>query len=356
MKERDSNIELLRLIAMFSIVLGHYSIHGIGNTAPGYAENGQYVAIFNYFGNLGVNLFVLISGFYMITSKLTFRKVISLLFQVSSYSILLFIFAQFFIFGNENISIADVLHYLFPTMYGKYWFISTYVQLILISPFLNQVLNNSSLKNALYFIITCLFIILYFRTTKFPLLQFILLYSVAAIIRRNLNHLTKFSPKACFSGAIALCVLFSTYIFFSHICNQGSSRFVSLMILSLHSMGIIIASLLCFLGTINLKIGYIKSINFLAKSTLAVYLIHEHPLMRNFIWQDIFNTREVLLSEHLYLHYFSSTFCIFFACIFLDKFKAAIIDTPIYHLVDKLVLPTINRATVILQNSIKKQA
>ena len=68
-KDRDSNMELLRIIAMLLIVISHYAVHGVGNTALGYEVYGKSIEFFRFFGNLGVNLFILISGFYGTASK-----------------------------------------------------------------------------------------------------------------------------------------------------------------------------------------------------------------------------------------------------------------------------------------------
>ena len=57
MKERQSNIEFLRVIAMIFIVLWHVSIH---------AQKGE-LPTHNYIGAVtttGVNLFLLITGYF----------------------------------------------------------------------------------------------------------------------------------------------------------------------------------------------------------------------------------------------------------------------------------------------------
>lgn len=73
MRNRNSNIELLRIIAMLLIVLSHYSIHGLG-TDLAYSLNLYIADVAGLGGKLGVTIFILISGYYMTESRFTARK------------------------------------------------------------------------------------------------------------------------------------------------------------------------------------------------------------------------------------------------------------------------------------------
>ena len=71
---RSSSIELLRIVAMLSIVVGHVFYHGFHNECTD-------VLWLRPFTCCGVNIFVLISGYYGINFKL--KSLFSLLFMVS---------------------------------------------------------------------------------------------------------------------------------------------------------------------------------------------------------------------------------------------------------------------------------
>jgi peptidoglycan/LPS O-acetylase OafA/YrhL len=62
---RNSVIELLRLIAMFAIVLHHYSIHGGMALAHGISCSTLTIAAGQSLGEWGVDVFVLITGYYL---------------------------------------------------------------------------------------------------------------------------------------------------------------------------------------------------------------------------------------------------------------------------------------------------
>ncbi|MEJ1294803.1 acyltransferase family protein [Latilactobacillus sakei] len=93
-KERNTNIEILRLICMLLIVASHFGSHTSWNFHPGFGWNKFYVQLLVIGGHLGVDIFVIITGYFTIMSKYTgFKKVISLWKQVLYSSWVLFMIA-----------------------------------------------------------------------------------------------------------------------------------------------------------------------------------------------------------------------------------------------------------------------
>ena len=60
-KQRDSNLELLRIVAMSMIVIYHIFVHGI---SPVYVGSHSILTVWYVPFIFGVNLFILISGYY----------------------------------------------------------------------------------------------------------------------------------------------------------------------------------------------------------------------------------------------------------------------------------------------------
>ena len=71
---RSSNIELLRIIAMFMVVLGHYYVKG------GFPDDSLMNAsklVMQFLGSwskIAVDIFVIISGYFLVTQKFRWRK------------------------------------------------------------------------------------------------------------------------------------------------------------------------------------------------------------------------------------------------------------------------------------------
>lgn len=60
-KNRQSNIECLRILAMLLIVAHHFSVHGGGNFLEQFTTNYVWTEFISSGGKVGVNLFVLIT-------------------------------------------------------------------------------------------------------------------------------------------------------------------------------------------------------------------------------------------------------------------------------------------------------
>lgn len=90
-QKRYSNIELLRIIAMFMIIMHHYAIHGFSQMELEYNKDKIVIDFFVLGGKVGVNLFIIISGYFMVDSKITLQKILKFMGQVWCYSVTIFV-------------------------------------------------------------------------------------------------------------------------------------------------------------------------------------------------------------------------------------------------------------------------
>jgi peptidoglycan/LPS O-acetylase OafA/YrhL len=84
---RQSNMELLRIIAMFFIVTHHYVWNGKGY-CPDISMPGLQAIFFVAGGSLGINLFMLISGYFLGGGMTQFKtkRLMNMICTVWSYS------------------------------------------------------------------------------------------------------------------------------------------------------------------------------------------------------------------------------------------------------------------------------
>ncbi len=77
-RHRQSNIELLRIISMILIVAHHFSVHGgFDFSSTSFSVNRLYIQFLAMGGKIGVDIFVIISGYFLITSnKINIAKVL----------------------------------------------------------------------------------------------------------------------------------------------------------------------------------------------------------------------------------------------------------------------------------------
>lgn len=156
---RQANFELLRIVAILLISMMHGIRSAYGST---YLINDIAHVIVTAIGNMGVTLFVLIAGFFSI--KLRPSKVLWLWSVVLFYSLFIFAFHCIdgdilFEEGNIRPFIKEFYWALTPFSTGTWWFISSYMILLLLSPLFNKAADCISRIHFIYllFILLCFY-------------------------------------------------------------------------------------------------------------------------------------------------------------------------------------------------------
>ncbi|MBR3897725.1 MAG: acyltransferase family protein [Bacilli bacterium] len=195
--ERNSNIELLRIISMIMIIMSHYNVHNKINTFSLPLGFNRYILEITILGDIGVTIFVLITGYFSIDSSKPFKikKLFLLVSQVLFYS--LTIYTLFIILGIESFSTKQFIKNLFPISFEMYWFMSVYIILYIFIPYINKFLQACQRKDHLIFILISLFIFSFLSTLNTnryyanELIQFIMFYSIGAYLKRYQNNIFK---------------------------------------------------------------------------------------------------------------------------------------------------------------------
>ena len=114
-KERNSNLELYRVIVMLLIVAHHYVVNSgltqVMEQDP-FSADSTFLYLFGMWGKIGINCFVLITGYFMCTSQITVRKFLKLLLEVEFYKLLFFVI--FVGTGYEAFSFSGFIKALLP--------------------------------------------------------------------------------------------------------------------------------------------------------------------------------------------------------------------------------------------------
>ena len=295
-KKRLFNIELLRIIAMFFIVCHHMlNYSGLGR------ENIVF-CIVNTLVSPCVNIFVLISGYFLVDSKFKAKKIIKLYLQIVFYYLFCTVLFRY-VFNIGILSKEDITSIVFPILYPQEWFSICYMVLYILSPFLNKMLHNINKKEHAGLIIT---LIIFAYLQRFPgfrsyldfnygysIIWFITLYVVAAFIKfyyKKEKHQKYIIPF----GVIATSTII--FIFYKFQINHIylTPLFISGEYIAYSSILVLILSILIFILFLNIdikneKIG--KIINKCSSTTFAIYLIHSANFSRvffeNYIKQSI---------------------------------------------------------------------
>lgn len=346
--QRESNFELLRIFAMFIIVLGHVAAHGIervlwDNDGLLFLSNeitlkSICVLTITYFGKVGVALFFLISGFFLSERK-EFKKqsLIKLIKTVYIYAILGGIIAIiFFINGFYNQYYANSKMFfkvllkdtLLPVSIGSWWFITSYSILFLMSVSINSILDNLSKKKFVLGLIL-LYILYYFLGfTIFggvyrDLYRAIFYYYAGTFIKRYYKDFNNLF--LCIILWIISFLLFFVIAKYTLTSYKRSS--ILTKIIEYIGTGIIspINAIALFFIFKNIKI-HSKVINCIGSTTFGIYLLHDHELIRPILFGGkLLDLRNIYDENYFLFFIFIFAFCIFGIASLIDFIRQIII-------------------------------
>ena len=192
-KERNSNLEVLRIVSMFFIVLSHFSVHSSFSFINDSIQMNSYFTQITVLGNVGVNVFVLISSYFLCGKNEDIEKKCHKLFALWRpmflYSAILYIVSV--ILGLTQFSIMGLTKSFFPVIFEQWWFATTYILMFIFSPFINRFIDTLNTKRHIYLVL-----IIGLMWTVIPtftgqslkcndLLWFFSLYVLASFIRKN---------------------------------------------------------------------------------------------------------------------------------------------------------------------------
>lgn len=161
MKRRNYGIDLLRIVAMYMIVLNHCLLLGgviTKATQIGIGSINYDISwLLDTLCYCAVNCYALISGYVGVKSKFKLQNIIKLWFQVVFYSVVLNIIIWVTI-PNVPINKGLLIQMLMPISFERYWYFSAYFILFAFMPFLNLLLNNLDKSMATKLLITLILV------------------------------------------------------------------------------------------------------------------------------------------------------------------------------------------------------
>ena len=128
---RQSNIEWLRIVCMFMIVVAHSVTHGGYGVFP-HSFNGVFALVATQGARVAVDVFIFISGYFSVGKSFSACKVGYLYIQMWTYSVLITVVLM--LFGFIPASARTLLKAITPFASSQWWFATCYLLLLLIAP------------------------------------------------------------------------------------------------------------------------------------------------------------------------------------------------------------------------------
>ena len=346
---RKTSIELLRIVAMLMIIIQHYAIHGGFEFNDAFTLNHIYVDILVFGGKTGANIFVLITGYFLVEKGYSAKSLFRLLGEVWFYS--LSIFLTLTLTGAIPFSFKNLVKAVIPVTTRGWWFISVYVVLYFFSPLLNKLiasLNKRQMRANFCFLIVvwCLvpsvlgnFMKITFYEMSF-LVWFFFMYCVGAYLRlHEPNILTNKKRNLIFIGILVCAMLFSV-VFDDYYRSLANPNFVLTVLdyIAMTFKGIQINNIIPFFMALSLFMIFTKIkmknsiiVNLVSATTLGIYLLHDSSF-RSVLWLDTLKNGQFADSAFLIPHSILTTLLIFVICMCIDFLRIVLIEIPFFKL------------------------
>lgn len=339
--KRNSAVELLRIFCILMVIAGHYYAHGIAYamapfTLETYSFRVLVLQLISFGADIANDIFIMITGYYMIHSEVQGKRILRLIAEMFFYSWAIAL--VFYGTGMEPFSWEGLIDSLLPIWSGYSWFVTCYVILCLLIPFINPFLKNLEQKSFLMLLLI-LFVIRFitpilgtktFWNTTQGLEQFIFLYFIGAYVRLH-GFQTKFLQNK-WSWRIMLILAVGIWAFVVIGTAALGYRYQDNELIAdttqYYPIFSVIISAILLVVVLGIKPFYSRTINTISGSVLAVYLIHDHPLVRQFIWWTISPNINQIGSNHIFVHMAQKVFAVFALCVVIDRCRILLLERP----------------------------
>lgn len=371
MKKRISNIELLRIIAMFMIVASHLACHGVQHCndsinaykiwQAGSTFNKIFVSFLTPGGMIGVACFFMITRYFNIEkNSFSLKKVVLQGSFYGLFSVLLLVVAKIMKYNFEDIDFSvlfstAVKSIFVPITNGNvWWFLTAYVYLMLLTPFLNRVAQKLNKKGYLFFILFVWLVVYSLDGTLFGLYwsvqRGVLFYLIGGYIKINID-VKRFKAKSKEKIILTLVAVLSWVVDFAAMFVTDGKRYIvnnkpgnimdTISVVFGNGFILAIPVVICSISIFVLFLSFEfenKFVNNIAKTTFGVYLIHDSVFARSFIWHGILKVDTVLYKSGLFPVYaMCSIVAVFIICSFVDMIRLKFIETHMINVVDNII-------------------
>lgn len=319
---RQSNMELLRIVAMFMILVYH-TVYYVFYDYRG--ENPIFASLMTLL-HIGVPLFVLISGYFGI--KPSIKGLLNLYLVLLFYN--LFFYGIRVIYGDVCFSYGEFIRLWFPfSIYQSYWFFKVYLMLYLFAPVINYFRDKSWQKRSDKLLIISGFVTFYWGWfAQHPSLfdgknvvNFIFLYMLGNWLRTRIVERTGDLKKArtrYLISYLVVAICIGVLLYFSNAVMQDHLK---RLCYGYNSPVLILMSVLFFLifTTFTFKN---KLVNWVAGSVFAVYCVHENRYFFREAWYGFIENQYMSQTRLTCAFTILSVCCLLFIlAILLDKVR-----------------------------------
>lgn len=295
LKKRNTSFELMRIIAMLMVCAYHWQLHGNNDMIPRSLLSANQIIsfIFGSWGVLGVNLFFLLSFYFLIKkNNITYSKYIKLAIKVSFFGTVTYIIG--ILCGITEFSFLEIIRTILGVFANQYWFMTVYIIVSLLSPLLNRLLKTLTQKES-YVLIAIMIYITYgiswidgnelVGRLSCGITIYILIYILENKITNNwFEKYRKLAVPLFIMGVVGEIVLSYLSIHYNYLFYKMIQK-----IQTTNSPYMLLIALMVFYIFKNLRLNYNSLVNILGKYSAGAYLLHGGAsFIKDYLWDGLF--------------------------------------------------------------------
>ena len=349
-KKRNSSIELLRIIMILSIIAHHLLVNSqlYIETKGSFSIKYIIMFVFGMGGKIGLNVFLIISGYFMCKSYVTVLRWLKLFIEIMFYSFVINII--FIIIGYKPFGTSDIIKGLFPFVFGlgmsSDYYPALFLVLLLIIPFINKLIEAISKKEFQVLLVILIFIFTVVSSFSFIFISTInkwtivdvwegvawyaTAYMVGAYIRLYFNPKFDNLKNGLISTIACIVLAISSVVLLAYLnCGITQYHFVARS----NKILAILTAVSLFILFKNINMPYNRFVNTVASATFGVLLLHSNNLtLRNMIWDKIFRVKRFVLSNApiMLIKMIATVLILYIVCVIISLLVKRVILEPIY--------------------------
>lgn len=332
---RSSNLELLRILCMLLI---------IGDHLTGQSGIADYTTLPSSFAfcligcgsRIACSVFVLIGGWFLCEQPYKTRRPLSLGLSLWLYTVPVTLLCKL---AGLDVSWGALRWAAFPASTRQLWFISDYLLLLLCVPLLNRLLCGLS-RPAHRGLLAVLAVPLIVYPTLFgengavsdTAWMFLYEYLLIAYLRRwpdnRLAHLLQHRAAALGLGlGLPLLNTILRAVLETRGLTDGKAfQYMAYYRTALGALPNLLAALALFYLFKGLDLSCVRWVNTLAGTTLGVYILHQVPAFRGFLWNGLLQAE----AHHGSVGYtLLAILAVFLGCAAVDALRTALVMRPL---------------------------
>lgn len=333
--QRESNLELLRIVCMLLIVAHHCVVHG-GAINMRYSFNKLFSYVFLPAEKICFVAFIAMSTWFLVDSKFKSARFLKIWLQTFFYSVVVTIVA---VCLGAELTVIEFFSTFLPITGNSHGYASAYLCFYLFLPFILYVTEKLTREQARYLLVISFYaqvisqIIGYITNYYQALFSELSLFVFCFILSYNLKKWpVKLLSNRVFTGSIFAGIwLLFMQINYMELWGRNTriSNFLIAISGSESSLLMIIAGYALFFWAKETKIKKNTVINKISTCTLAVLLIHDHNFFRTYIWGFFAQTVTWYHSPYFILLLIITIGLIFFVCSIIEYIRKSLFEDPI---------------------------